>query len=256
MATVDHQNYAHHGAHAGTDYDASALADFSDELKRLSEVNQELLGTLRSDEPREAGDDEAALLRLENAELRARVEELEHLLQRGGGTEDVWAERQREYEALLEEKSEVIRALHLRIQDMQEAVSHPAPGDAPPAEDLYRLKEELEEERRRLQEDEEAMTTQMREMEMAMARDRAELARQRSEVQRMHADLTREIELASRDPGLRDRLNNLRRQTEAPKKPSGPVPTVQPAQAQAAPPAPTESGRPQQSSGFFRRIFG
>ncbi len=69
----------------------------------------------------------------------------------------------------------------------------------------------MQELRRQLEEDEESLMQQMRQMEMAMSKDRAELARQRNEIQRMHNELNHEIEIASRDPGLRERLVALQR---------------------------------------------
>ena len=230
------------------------ITDFEEELKRLSAVNQELLGEFQH----EATDNEIDHLRDENASLKARIQELEALAT--GQGEELWQERQREYEMLLEEKSEVIRGLHQRIQDMADCVSL---GDAPPpapsvsgtklgqvsatklgqAEEILRLKRELEEQRKQLEQDEEDMVAQMRTMEMQMAKERAEMARQRQEMQRMQADLAREIEQSSRDPLLRERLNTLRRSAEKPASPA----------AGGEKPASKDE---QKSSGFFRRIFG
>jgi hypothetical protein len=87
-----------------------------EEMRRLAAINQELLGktspepqALAAEEP-----DELARLRAENGQLRARVEELEQALQAASPGEVTWLERQKEYETLLEEKSEVIRGLHLK----------------------------------------------------------------------------------------------------------------------------------------------
>lgn len=260
-----------HNPDEGAD-DNFALNDFEEELKRLSAVNQELLHEYQQhDEPRgdrtiasavglaPADAEEMELLRLENAELKARIQELEAL--KAGKGEELWLERQREYEMLLEEKSEVIRGLHQKIQEVLEAQESAIGGsdNAPAntnhassvscsgtrlgqAEEILRLKREIEDQRRQLERDEEEMMAQMRQMELTMAKERAEMARHRQEVQRLQADLAREIEQSSRDPELRERLNNLRR-TQEPRPPSGATPTP------AAKPE-------QRSSGFFRRIFG
>lgn len=239
---------------AGESYE---LTDLEEELKRLSAVNQELLDEFHQPEASEsaaAPAEDVEALRLENIELKARIEELEAIA--SGQGEELWLERQREYEMLLEEKSEVIRGLHQQMQDMQESVSlgdGPAPAPAMTsatrlgqAEEILRLKRELEEQRRQLEQDEEDMMAQMRQMEMTMARERAEMARQKQEVQRLQADLTREIEQSSRDPELRERLNTLRRRSD-PK----PVPPTD------KPVAATPTPKPEQkSSGFFRRMFG
>jgi hypothetical protein len=242
-----------HDHHAGAG-NAVDFNDFEAELKRLSDVNQELLDGVQADDaplglradaaPVEESD-ELLLLRLENAELKARIEELEAAA--AGQGEELWLERQREYEMLLEDKTDVIRNLHQKIQELQE--SHAA-GESPAAggnntghaEEILRLKRDLEEQRRQLEQDEEDMVTQMRQMEMAMAKDRAEMARQRNQVQRLQADLAREIENSERDPELRERLHSLRRSQDA-----------KPAAAPADKPAPAPD---QNSSGFFRRIFG
>src|SRR5437762_14014424 len=74
---------------------------------------------------------ELELLRGENAALQAKADDLEQLLalasQEG---EERWGERQREYESLLEEKSEVIRALHQKLAELRER----ATGAQPKAE--------------------------------------------------------------------------------------------------------------------------
>src|SRR5581483_2217525 len=75
------------------------------------------------------------LLQRENADLRVLVEELERRAQDGGtegGHDPGWEERQREFESLLEEKSEVIRTLHQKIQELQ---SRPAAPALTPRED-------------------------------------------------------------------------------------------------------------------------
>lgn len=246
---------SHHDS-ATCESDSYNLIDFEDELKRLSTANQELLEEIHhqnAEDPGPADPVEVELLRLENAQLRSRIQELEAL--ETGAIEELWLERQREYELLLEEKSEVIRGLHQKIQDSQESVSI---ADGPPpssgatgtrlgqAEEIMRLKRELEDQRRQLEQDEEDMMGQMRQMEMTMAKERAEMARQKQEVQRLQADLAREIEQSGRDPELRERLHSLRRRTD-PKPAAATIATEKPAAV-----APSE----QQSSSFFRRIFG
>ena len=256
--------------------DPLGLSEFDEELKRLSAANQELLAEFKQKvaDPSDAAITEAAtlppaiaeeieFLRLENTELRARIDQLEAM--GGGKAEKLWQERQREYEMLLEEKSEVIRSLHQKIQEINEsAIGGPAPapsasmsgsrlGQAPgassvrlgQAEEILRLKRELDEQRKQLEQDEDDMMAQMKQMEITMAKERAEMARQRQEVQRLQADLAHEIEQSGRAPELRERLNNLRRTQE-----------VKP--AAAAPPIPASKPKAdqQKSSGFFRRLFG
>jgi hypothetical protein len=224
-----------------------AMDALGEELSRLAAANAELVGRLRGAaavaqadaDLAEAGEENA--LRQQNAELRAKVAELEQMLL-STPDDDTWVERQREYEALLEEKSEVIRGLYLKLQEQQESARRSPDEPIPKEEELLRIKEELDEQRRQLQADEESLMGQMRHMELALSKDRAELARQRQDVQRMQSELNHEVEQAGRDSGLRERLNSLRRGQDAPKKDA----------AVAAPPAEAA----QQHSGLFRRLFG
>ncbi len=233
--------------------DSTDLTDFESELKRLSAVNDELMRDMLSDDtsvatpPDSAADpEELELLRQENAELRLRLQELEAL--GAGEGDELWLERQREYEMLLEEKSEVIRGLHQQIHESQALAggsTNPADGGAETgqAEEILRLKREMDEQRKQLDQDEADMMAQMRQMEMQMAKERAEMARQRLEVQRQKAELAREIENAARDPELHERLKSLRRPESR--------------GSFTLPPVDEQTPKSQQnSSGFFRRIFG
>jgi hypothetical protein len=56
--------------------------------------------------------------------------------------------------------------------------------------------------------------SQVREMEIQMSRERADLARQRNELQRFHNELKQQLEIASRDAALRERLAPLYRLQE------------------------------------------
>ncbi len=211
-----------------------------------------------------------ANLQAENNQLRTRVEELEQILEATTSqTESVWIEQQREYEALLEEKSEMIRALHQELKELREdggsSGGNASSNPLQTRQELMAIKEQLEEERRQLQEDEEALMEQARQMEMAMSRERVELARQRNEIQQMYRDLQREIEQASRDGDLKDRLQELRRRRQ---DANGPAPTPAPT-PRANAPAPRQTAQTQMAidldaeeqanknnSGVFRRLFG
>src|SRR5262245_14113111 len=225
--------------------------DLPAEVKRMAAEQ----GMRARAEPSDGAAD-VAVLRAENAELRGRVDELEQMIlqlaEEGG--EQAFAEKQREFEAILEEKSEVIRELHRKLQEL-ESVPEAAPPRVADKDELAQLQQQLaelqqqlEEERQQLKDDEESLMRQMREMELAMARDRAELARQRTELQRLHNDLNREVEQASRDSGLRERLLLLSRRTGEVVK----AKAAAPAQADSQPaPDPAKKG-----SGLLRRLFG
>jgi DNA repair exonuclease SbcCD ATPase subunit len=205
---------------------------------------------------------ELELLRRENVDLRRSCSELHEMVEELRQLEESWGRQQREYEGLLEEKSEVIRSLHQKVQEMQEAVGKPL-TPAPREEELLSLHDELEQERRQLEEDEASLMRQMRDMELQMARERADLARQRNELQRLHIEVHHELELAARDATLRERLAPLQRRLQDTVHRKGAAPTQvfqQPPQAQPQQPQPTEEAPPQRprssQSGVFRRLFG
>lgn len=166
----------------------------------------------------------------ENEQLRGIVDELRQQLdQVVGDSQSGWGEREKEYEAMLEQKSDTIRELHARLQELERgggAEEAHAPVNVDQKE-LLSLSDELERERcqleqerknidddrKQLREDEDSMMRQMREMEMQMARERAELARQRNELQRLHSEIRHELELAQRDAAVNERLRLLQRKS-------------------------------------------
>ena len=91
----------------------------------------------------DTGEQDLELLRRENAELRAHIQELcRRQEESGAGGDQGWEERQREFEGLLEEKSEVIRSLHQKIQELQARPT--APPLTPREDELIALSDELE----------------------------------------------------------------------------------------------------------------
>ena len=201
--------------------------------------------------------DSVESLKEENDHLRQIIGELRQMLEEsaakgGGGGGQSFDEREKEYEAMLEEKSEVIRTLHVRIQKLEKSATDAPPAPATPVQsDLLALSDELERERcqieqeRRqleadriqLRDDEEAMMRQMREMELQMAKERAELARQRNELQRLHSEIRHELEVAQRDAAVNERLKVLQRRhkevVEGPSSPPSDAPKKQPPSSQA-----------------------
>lgn len=212
-------------------------------------------------------------LKEENESLRGIVAELRQMLEESGGKqgggEEAFAEREREYEAMLDEKTEIIQKLHTRIQDLEKQLSEKAAiVPTPDREELLALSDELERERcqleqerrtlesdqQQLREDEESMMRQMREMELQMAKERAELARQRNELQRLHSEIRHELELAQRDAAVNERLKLLQRRhkevEEGSQTPGGetkPIPKT--------PPTKKDSGSGSGMS-IIKRLFG
>jgi hypothetical protein len=159
----------------------------------------------------------------ENLHLRNIVSELERRVEQGSTeSQQAWLERQKEYEVILEEKSELIRSLHCKIKELEE--NRPVAKPTPKEEELLAFSEELERERcqleqekrqseelrQRLTEDEQEMLRQMRDMEVQMARERADFARQRTELQRILDDIRRELDNIERNGHLNQRLGQLR----------------------------------------------
>lgn len=193
-------------------------------------------------------------LRAENAQLRATIRELEQLLEGSSGDSPDAAQRIKEFEAVLEEKSEVIRELHRKLQEHADRPAAAA-GATPREEELLALSEELERERRQLKDDEESLMAQMREMEVQMSRERAEMARQRNDLQRLQNEIRHELELAERDATLRERLAPLQRrhQEMISRRTGGEKSGVIATPAEIKPAAPKKDGS---SSSIFRRLFG
>jgi len=207
---------------------------------------------------------EVEILREENHQLRELVAELEkHLeeLSTHGGDTPALAAQHKEMESILEEKTEHIRELHLKVQELETALQGvPKPVKLPHEDELMRMQEELESEREQLKADEEAMTQQMRDMEIQMAKERAEIARQRSEMQRLHGEIRHELELAARDATLRERLAPLQRRHQEVMNRRGSAPAASAAQQPQAAPLPSatpvvEPPAPRKDSGLLRRLF-
>ena len=235
-----------------------------DEIRRLAATNAELIASVRPTSPQDtrlempiprhdsSNPAELQTLREENTALRNRVTELEQVLEQAADMEDAWLARQKEYETLIDEKSEMIRVLHAKLAEV-ESGPRISKEDLPHAEELIEMKRQLDDERARMKEDEESMMQQMQQMELTMSKERAELARQRAEIQRLQTDLNREIEIATRDPGLRERLAALQRRQDSGvrKKPNLPANTSEPAAAEQPP-----AQAAQKSSGMLKRLFG
>ncbi len=197
----------------------------------------------------------------ENEQLHQLLEQARERLNQEEKMAEKWHLQEQQYERLLEEKSELIR----HLQDQLEGHSGPSAiiegsRRSPRDEELIALQQELERERDQLKLDEEALMAEMRNMEVQMSRERADLARQRTELQRLHSELQHELEVASRDAALRERLAPLYRlheevirrrpATDSGARPrAGSVPTAAP-----VPPAPAPEDT-SQSGGFLRRIF-
>jgi hypothetical protein len=223
----------------------------------------------------EAGDGDP--LRRENDELRALCAELEQALQEatqqnaGSDGRNNPDERMREYDALLEEKNEVIRSLHQDLQAAQcalaeaEAAAAQGPqkrvptGPIPREEELLALSEELEQERRQLQEDEQTLMEQMREMEVGMAKERAEMARQRNDLQRLQAEIRHELERLEKNGALQSKIENLKSKLQdvSTRRGAAPSPVAAPSAApQQAPAGGTGAAPPKKKDSFIGRLFG
>jgi chromosome segregation ATPase len=211
-------------------------------------------------------------LRSENAQLRQLCGELEQALQEATAqSPDVRAyeERMREYDGLLEEKTDTIRQLHQQLQDAQVAEGDDGEGrrqgPVPREDELLTLSEDLERERRQLQEDEQSLMEQMRQMEMTMARERAEMARQRNDLQRLYGEIRHELERLERNGALQSKMDDLKSRLQDAATRRGAAPAQgggKPASSSALPnaqpeqqPPPPQQPAPSRGS-MLGRLFG
>ncbi len=211
-------------------------------------------------------------LRAENAELRTLCKELEQALQEAtqqGDQGDV-AARMSEYDALLEEKNEVIRSLHQDLQAAHgaladaEAAANAVPAKRVPSaplpreEELLALSEELERERRQLQEDEQTLMDQMREMEVGMAKERAEMARQRNDLQRLQNEVRHELDRLEKSGAVQSKIENLRGKLQDVSTRRGAAPTPSPHSKadQPRPQEPAPDVPAKKKDSFIGRLFG
>jgi peptidoglycan hydrolase CwlO-like protein len=179
-------------------------------------------------------------LQAENEELRAMIAELrQQLSDSGNPSQGSWEEREREYETVLEEKSEEIRLLYTQIQERERKAeegaaarsSRPARSESGDtgdtdlntlaeelAADKARLEDEREQlraEREQLRQDEEDMERRMQEMELQTAKSRADLVKQRNELHRMYNEVRAELEQAKQNGAVSDRVESLEREAQA-----------------------------------------
>jgi DNA repair exonuclease SbcCD ATPase subunit len=208
--------------------------------------------------------------RAENGQLRALCLELEQALhestQHRGGAEGA-EDRLKEYESLLDAKSDTISQLAQQAQDLQtcvadleqqlaQAEARRPSGPTPREDELLALSEDLERERKQLQEDEQSLMQQMRDMEVGMARERAEMARQRNDLQRLQGEIRHELERLERNGALQSKINDLKsklsdattRRGSAPSSPSAAPPMAVPVQTYSPPPTKKDS--------LMGRLFG
>src|SRR5262249_32703869 len=115
---------------------------------------------------------ELETLRRENADLRSSVQDLQELLEEARNQADpTWPERQKEYESLLEEKSEVIRTLHLKLKEAQEAQARMPIKELPKESELRAMFDDLERE----QANHEQATKEIKEMRAQLEEDEQDL---------------------------------------------------------------------------------
>ena len=223
------------------------------------------------DDAQNAGDgQQLEQLRSENAQLHSLRAELEQALMES--TQETpetsaYEERLREYEQIVEEKTEVIRLLHLQLEEARSALDEQAnqpanrKGPAPCEDDLLSLSEELERERRQIQEDEATLMEQMRQMEMSMARERAEMARQRNDLQRLFGEIRHELERLERNGALQSKMEDLKAKLQdvSTRRGAAPVMASKPQSSAALPAVGNQAPAPQPArngSGLIGRLFG
>jgi chromosome segregation ATPase len=174
-----------------------------------------------------------AQLRAENEKLRATIAELRQRLDSASAPQGSWEDREREFEATLEEKSEEIRLLYMKIQELERKYEEEASPPPPRitrgtdeeinalaeelAADQARLEEEREQvrvEREQTRSEEEDLERRMLEMELQTAKSRADLVRQRNDLQRVYNEVRAELEQAKAGGAMSDRVRLLEQETQ------------------------------------------
>jgi hypothetical protein len=201
-------------------------------------------------------------VRNENLQLRQSVEQARGRLASLEKEAELWRAREQEYENMLEEKSELIRQLHVKLNEIPKRNS-----DLPSEEELVALHQELQRERQEFEQERSDMENQFKQMEISLAKERADIARQRSEANRLQSEIKRQIEMLEREAKTKDSnaVRSLRDevlgrkpsgQTGRPTPPSGtaqtptqPLPSLQ---DRKAPEGEGGSGR----KSLFGRLFG
>jgi chromosome segregation ATPase len=176
----------------------------------------------------------AAQLRTDNETLRTTIAELRQRLDNPTApTQGSWEDREREFESILEEKSEEIRLLYMQIQELERKHEQEEPASRGSGrgndEELNALAEELAQDQGRLEDeraqvtteraqiraDEEDLERRMQEMELQTAKSRADLVRQRNELQRLYNEVRAELDQAKQQGGaVSDRVRTLERETQ------------------------------------------
>jgi chromosome segregation ATPase len=205
-------------------------------------------------------------LRAENTQLRSLCAELEQALQEATQhqpDQGAIEERIREYEALVEEKTDAIRTLHEQLQEARLALEESQSaagriqGPVPREDDLLQLSEELERERRQLREDEQTVMEQMRQMELTMARERADMARQRNELQRLYGEIRHELERLERSGALQTKMDELKAKLQDVQNRRGAAPGAANRSSSGSTPDASASPAPTPPKGsFIGRLFG
>jgi hypothetical protein len=235
-----------HGAGKST-FNGDRLRSAECTVKELHDSIAEVVAGLVPD-----GDQDPDALLRQNAELRQKLEQMEELLENSNRTVGLLEEHQKDHGRMLEEKSEVIRDLYQKIQDLQNR----PPVELPQEEELLALSEELEHERKQLKDDEDSLMVQMREMEVQMARERAELGRQRNELQQLHNEIRHELERASREAELRARMLPFQRRHQELSTRKGAEPIRFREEAAQQELEVGQEPKAKKDSGILRRLFG
>jgi hypothetical protein len=274
LSLPDHHRNGTNGSHSGRPASTGALhllAANGDEPEGCYDSREALPADARDETGAGLTAAESAELEhlsSENAQLRALCLELEQALQEAAQQIHPDLEKQiREYDAVLEEKNEMIRQLHRQLQEVQAAweevesrAGQARPqrehqGPAPVEGELLALSEELERERRQLQEDEQALMQQMRDMEVSMARERAEMARQRNDLQRLQSDIRHDLERLERNGAVQSKIESLKTKLQDATARRGAAPAL--VGSKPTPTAPQQpAAAPPRKEGLMGRLFG
>jgi chromosome segregation ATPase len=176
----------------------------SENLKHLHDEKQQLLSTINH--------------------LRRQLEEAV------GEKSRSFAEREKEFEDRLDEKSEAIRCLHGQLKGLETAaaarqthtlhdasdadMNHETLGEelAQEASQLEGERAQLEEERQQLRGEEEGLMGRMKEMERQMSKERADMGRQRNELNDLHQAILADMQQVQQQGVVSNRVGSWQQQ--------------------------------------------
>lgn len=171
-----------------------------------------------------------AQLTTENQTLRNTIDGLRRQLDAASSADQhPFDRREREFEDMLDAKSDTIRSLHAKLRGLESAATAARKELAPPGQNdfdrdvlgdelaeectlLEAQRTQLEDERHHLREEEEQLMGRMKDMEKQMSKERADMVRQRNELNELHRAVLGDMQLAQQQGVVTNRVGSWQQQ--------------------------------------------